>query len=93
MANFIDKPSIIPTNPSMVHMLSRHKDILYDNTKEFRKVKANIKAARDKANLMSQVQDEIRTFNSASNRDNPDYYLTERNRIEGSHRMTDMILE
>ncbi|KAG1442320.1 hypothetical protein G6F56_011112 [Rhizopus delemar] len=93
MANFIDKPSTIPTNPSMVHMLSRHKDILYDNTKEFRKVKANIKAARDKANLMSQVQDEIRTFNSASNRDNPDYYLTERNRIEGSHRMTDMILE
>ncbi|KAG0739394.1 hypothetical protein G6F57_002675 [Rhizopus arrhizus] len=93
MANFIDRPSIIPTNSSMVHLLGRHKDILYDYTKEFRRVKINIKAARDKADLMNQVQDEIRTFNSASNRDNADYYLTERNRIEGSHRLTDMILE
>jgi Golgi SNAP receptor complex protein 1 len=43
---------------------------------------------------MNQVQDEIRTFNSGNNnRDNADYYLTERNRIEGSHRMTDMVLE
>lgn len=41
---------------------------------------------------MDQVQDEIRIFNSG-NGDNADYYLTERNRVEGSHRMTDMILE
>lgn len=41
---------------------------------------------------MDQVQDEIRIFN-AGNSDNADYYLTERNRVEGSHRMTDMILE
>ncbi|KAI7873152.1 uncharacterized protein EV154DRAFT_528829 [Mucor mucedo] len=92
MGDFIDKPSSTPTNPSMIHLLSRHKDILYDYTKEFRRAKANIKAARDKANLMNQVQDEIRTFNSG-NRDNADYYLTERNRVESSHRMTDMILE
>ncbi|KAG1241079.1 hypothetical protein G6F68_017040 [Rhizopus microsporus] len=39
MANFIDRPSIIPTNSSMVHLLGRHKDILYDYTKEFRRVK------------------------------------------------------
>ncbi|CAO3615618.1 unnamed protein product [Mucor hiemalis] len=77
----------------MIHLLSRHKDILYDYTKEFRRVKANIKTARDKANLMNSVQDEIRTFNSGNNRDNADYYLTERNRVESSHRMTDMILE
>ncbi|OBZ88880.1 Golgi SNAP receptor complex member 1 [Choanephora cucurbitarum] len=92
MGDFIDRPSPTPTNPSMIHMLSRHKDILYDYTKEFRRVKSNIKLARDKADLMNQVQDEIRTFNS-NNRDNADYYLTERNRIESSHRMTDMVLE
>lgn len=39
MGDFIDKPSSTPTNPSMIHLLSRHKDILYDYTKEFRKVK------------------------------------------------------
>ncbi|KAI9357529.1 Golgi SNAP receptor complex member 1-like protein [Pilaira anomala] len=92
MGDFIDKPSSTPTNPSMIHLLSRHKDILYDYTKEFRRVKGSIKAARDKANLMNQVQDEIRSFNSG-NRDNADYYLSERNRVESSHRMTDMILE
>ncbi|CEP15625.1 hypothetical protein [Parasitella parasitica] len=92
MGDFLDRPSATPTNPSMIHLLSRHKDILYDYTKDFRRVKHNIKLARDRADLMNQVQDEIRTFNSG-NRDNADYYLTERNRIENSHRMTDMVLD
>ncbi|KAI8375187.1 hypothetical protein BD560DRAFT_392975 [Blakeslea trispora] len=92
MSDFMDRPSTTPTSPSMIHLLSRHKDILYDYTKEFRRVKSNIKLARDKADLMNQVQDEIRTFNS-NREDNADYYLTERNRIESSHRMTDMVLE
>lgn len=39
MGDFLDKPSATPTNPSMIHLLSRHKDILYDYTKEFRRVK------------------------------------------------------
>ena len=51
-----------------------------------------MKAARDKANLMDQVQDEIRMYNTSTG-DGSDYYLSERNRIEGTHRMTDMILE
>jgi Golgi SNAP receptor complex protein 1 len=94
MGDFIDRPSTTATSPSMIHLLSRHKDILYDYTKEFRRVKSNIKLAKDKANLMNQVQDEIRTFNSGNRGgDNADYYLTERNRVESSHRMTDMILE
>ncbi|KAI8975303.1 hypothetical protein BDF20DRAFT_877829 [Mycotypha africana] len=93
MGDFIDKPSATPTSPSMIHLLSRHKDILYDYTKEFRRVKGNIKQARDRANLMNSVQDEIRSFNAGNNGDNADYYLSERNRIEDSHRMTDMILE
>ncbi|CAO3646619.1 unnamed protein product [Cunninghamella echinulata] len=76
----------------MIHMLDRHKNILYDYTKDFKRTKANIRAARDKADLMNQVQDEIRIFN-AGNTDDADYYLTERNRVESSHRMTDMILD
>ncbi|CAO3628858.1 unnamed protein product [Cunninghamella blakesleeana] len=92
MGHILDQPSATPTNPSMTHMLDRHKNILYDYTKEFKRTKANIKAARDKADLMNQVQDEIRIFN-AGNSNEADYYLTERNRVESSHRMTDMILE
>ncbi|KAI9250958.1 hypothetical protein BDA99DRAFT_522290 [Phascolomyces articulosus] len=92
MGEVLERPSATPTNPSMTHMLERHKDIMYDYNKEFRRVKTNIKAARDKANLMDQVQDEIRMYNT-SNGDGSDYYLSERNRIEGTHRMTDMILD
>ncbi|CAO3597249.1 unnamed protein product [Absidia cylindrospora] len=54
MSQVLDRPSATPTNPSIMHMLERHKNILYDYTKEFRRVKANIRAARDKANLMNQ---------------------------------------
>ncbi|CAO3594727.1 unnamed protein product [Absidia cylindrospora] len=92
MGKVLDRPSATPTNPSMIHMLERHKNILYDYTKEFRRLKANIKAARDKADLVNQVQDEIRIFNAGTS-DSADYYLTERNRVESSHRMTDMILD
>ncbi|ORY94845.1 hypothetical protein BCR43DRAFT_525987 [Syncephalastrum racemosum] len=92
MGKVLDRPSATPTNPSMMHMLERHKDILVDYNKEFRRVKMNIKAARDKADLMNQVQDEIRIFNTGQG-DSADYYLSERNRIESSHRMTDSILE
>ncbi|KAI9033807.1 hypothetical protein CLU79DRAFT_725528 [Phycomyces nitens] len=92
MTEFLDRPSATPTTPSMVHLLDRHRDILYDTTKEFRKVKSQLKAARDKADLMNQVRDEIRSSN-AGNTDNADYYLTERNRVESSHRMTDSIIE
>ncbi|KAI9485146.1 Golgi SNAP receptor complex member 1, partial [Zychaea mexicana] len=92
MGEVLERPSATPTNPSMTHMLERHKDIMYDYNKEFRRVKTNMKAAQDKASLMDQVQDEIRMYNTA-NGDGSDYYLSERNRIEGTHRMTDMILE
>ncbi|KAI9323785.1 snare region anchored in the vesicle membrane C-terminus-domain-containing protein [Dichotomocladium elegans] len=92
MQEVLDRPSATPTNPSMVHQLDRHKDILTDYNKEFRRVKANIKAAQEKANLMNSVKDEIRIFN-ATNEGGSDYYLSERNRIESSHRMTDTILE
>ncbi|ORX49792.1 V-snare-domain-containing protein [Hesseltinella vesiculosa] len=91
MSQVLDRPSATPTNPSMLHMLERHKNILYDYTKEFRKVKANMKAARDRMNLMTQVEDEIRTYNAGDQ--TADYYLSERGRIEQSHRMTDMIID
>jgi Golgi SNAP receptor complex protein 1 len=41
MGQVLDRPSAVPTNPSMVHMLERHKNILYDYTKEFRRVKVS----------------------------------------------------
>ncbi|KAH8551296.1 V-snare-domain-containing protein [Umbelopsis sp. PMI_123] len=91
MSEFLERPSATPNNPSMLHMLQRHKDIAFDYNKELRKVKASIRAAKDKADLLTQVRDEIRTFHNGGS--TSDYMLTERNKIENSHRMTDMVLD
>ncbi|CAO3678033.1 unnamed protein product [Umbelopsis vinacea] len=101
MSEYLDRPSATPSNPSMLHMLQRHKDIAFDYSKELRKVKASLRAARDKADLLTQVQDEIRqvstqwvmlrTYNNGGS--TSEYMLTERNKIENSHRMTDMVLD
>jgi hypothetical protein len=39
MSEYLDRPSATPSNPSMLHMLQRHKDIVFDYSKELRKVK------------------------------------------------------
>ncbi|GES86244.1 Golgi SNAP receptor complex member 1-like [Rhizophagus clarus] len=92
MAEVVDKPSATPTNPSMMHMLQRHRDILYDYSKEFKKTKANIQAAKNHSDLLSSVREDISSFKSGISSET-DYFLGERGRIESSHRMTDMIIE
>jgi hypothetical protein len=47
-------------NPSMMHTLQRHRDILYDHSKEFKRVKSNVQAARDHAELLGTVRDDIK---------------------------------
>jgi len=93
MGETLDRPagSSVAT-PAMMHMLQRHRDILFDYTKEFRKTKANIRAARDHSDLLSQVRDDIRSYNNGGS-SATDYLLTERGRIENSSRMTDMVIE
>ncbi|CAG8516103.1 10055_t:CDS:2 [Ambispora gerdemannii] len=92
MAEVVDRPTTIPTSPSIMHMLQRHRDILYDYTKEFKKTRANIQAARNHADLLSSVREDISSFKSGVSSET-DYFLSERGRIENSHRMTDMVLE
>lgn len=45
---------------AMMHTLQRHRDILFDTTKEFKKTKANIVAAREHAELLQSVQEDIK---------------------------------
>ncbi|CAG8449279.1 2695_t:CDS:2 [Diversispora eburnea] len=92
MADVVDGPSSSTSNPSMMHMLQRHRDILYDCSKEFKKTKVNIQAAKNHSDLLSSVRDDISSFKSGASSET-DYFLNERGRIESSHRMTDMVLE
>ncbi|KAG0319086.1 hypothetical protein BGZ99_005294 [Dissophora globulifera] len=82
---------------STVHLLQKHRDILHDYTREYRKTRQNVRAARDHAQLLSSVQDDISTFKnggpSGSGMSASDYLLNERARIDGSHRLADSALE
>lgn len=73
--------------------LSRHREILTEHTKEFHRLKNNIKEARDKANLLGTVRADIEQYRSQ----NPaaaeaEYMLDERRRIDNSHSIADSVL-
>ncbi|KAF9188661.1 hypothetical protein BGZ51_000400 [Haplosporangium sp. Z 767] len=82
---------------SMVHVLQKHRDILHDNTKEYRKTRQNVRAAKDHAQLLSSVQNDINTFRnggaSGGGMSASDHLLNERSRIDGSHLLADSALE
>src|SRR5690554_4125509 len=82
---------------SMVHLLQKHRDILHDNTKEYRKTRQNVRAAKDHAQLLSSVQNDINTFRnggaSGGGMSSSDHLLNERSRIDGSHLLADSALE
>ncbi|KAG0002080.1 hypothetical protein BGZ65_002942, partial [Modicella reniformis] len=82
---------------SMVQFIQRHRDILHDYTREYRKTRQNVRAARDHAELLSSVRDDINTFKNGGPSGNgmsaSDYLLNERTKIDGSHRLADSALE
>ncbi|KAI8813266.1 hypothetical protein BJ742DRAFT_672708 [Cladochytrium replicatum] len=86
-------PLSVPTNPSMMHMLQRHRDILYDYSKEFKKNKSKFAEAREHAELLSSIHDDISSYKAGMGVNSTDYLLTERGRIDNSHKLTDMVLE
>ena len=54
-------PSDLSSNSSsLLHVLQRHRDILYDYNKEFKRIKENIKLKRDQAELLNYVRQDIR---------------------------------
>ncbi|KAJ3175881.1 Golgi SNAP receptor complex member 1 [Geranomyces variabilis] len=77
---------------SNMHMLQRHRDILYEYSKEFKKTKANIKAAREHAELLGTNRDSGSSY-KAGMTTSQDMLLNERSRIDTSHRMADEVLE
>ncbi|KAJ3170788.1 Golgi SNAP receptor complex member 1 [Geranomyces variabilis] len=77
---------------SNMHMLQRHRDILYEYSKEFKKTKANIKAAREHAELLGTNRDSGSLY-KAGMTTSQDMLLNERSRIDTSHRMADEVLE
>ncbi|KAG5458687.1 MAG: hypothetical protein BJ554DRAFT_1041, partial [Olpidium bornovanus] len=122
MATYLDGAAGAQANPSMNHLLQRHRDVLFDYTREFKKTKvnftwnrrnlsslpggwgdqANIRSSREHAELLRTVQEDIRqvqrplsvgTSYHTGASSSQDMLLTERGRIDNSHRMANQILE
>jgi len=90
MAALLNSPDGAPTQ-SMLHNVQRHRDVLQDYKADFRRTKANLEHAMDRANLLNNVRSDIQSYKVAHS-STTDALLSERGRIDSSHRMTDDIL-
>ncbi|KAL2885416.1 vesicle transport V-SNARE protein [Ceratocystis lukuohia] len=69
------------------------RDKLSDHKRDLGRLRTTLQQARDRANLLSNVRDDIDQYRA----NNPeaaeaDYMLDERNRIDNSHNMADSVL-
>ncbi|KAN0133314.1 hypothetical protein V8E53_009038 [Lactarius tabidus] len=85
----ITQDSDNPPSQSMLRAIQRHRDVCQDYGREFRRTKANVKAAVDQANLLSGVRNDIDAYKSSA----AETLLAERGRIDSSHQMIDATLE
>ncbi|KAI5250359.1 putative vesicle transport v-SNARE protein Gos1 [Aureobasidium subglaciale] len=73
--------------------LARHREILQQHRRELDKLKSNIGHQRDRANLLSNVRNDINAYRAQNpEQAEADYMLDERSRIDNSHNMTDTVL-
>jgi len=78
-----------PPSQSMIRATQRHRDVYQDYAKELKRTKTNAQYALDQVNLLSGVRNDIDAYKSSA----ADSLLSERGRIDSSHRMTDDMLE
>ncbi|KAK0233794.1 hypothetical protein IW262DRAFT_1444501 [Armillaria fumosa] len=83
----VNEPDII--SQSMLRAIQRHRELYQDNVREVKRTKASVKQAMEQANLLSGVRNDIDAYKSSA----ADSLLAERGRIDGSHRMTDDMIE
>lgn len=90
------------SSSAMSHSLTRHREILQDYTRDFKRTRAQIVENQQRQNLLGSVREEISNFKSgqqshfrggAGAMTDADMLLGERGRIDESHRMTDEVLE
>mmetsp|Transcript_14619 Transcript_14619/g.39861 ORF Transcript_14619/g.39861 Transcript_14619/m.39861 type:complete len:206 (+) Transcript_14619:98-715(+) len=72
----------------MMHTLQRHREVLHDYDKEFRKIRATIKELREREELLSSVRQDIGEYRNART----DPLLRERMAVNNSLRSADAAL-
>ncbi|KAI2614565.1 V-snare-domain-containing protein [Hypoxylon fragiforme] len=90
---------LLETEPSLTssalkqNNLSLLREKLAEHRRDLSRLRSSLQEARNRANLLSNVRDDIQTYRA----NNPEaaeaeYMLDERNRIDNSHNMVDSVL-
>jgi Golgi SNAP receptor complex protein 1 len=93
LSRLLDSEATLTASALKQNNLSRHREILQEHRKELSRLKAQIQDARNRANLLSNVRNDIDAYRS----NNPEaaeaeYMLDERGRIDNSNNMADSVL-
>ncbi|KAF2172308.1 hypothetical protein M409DRAFT_63032 [Zasmidium cellare ATCC 36951] len=74
--------------------LARHREILTQHRTELSRLKSQISHTRERANLLSNVRNDIDAYRSAQNPEaaEAEYMLDERRRLDNSHNVADSVL-
>jgi len=93
LSRLLDSEATLTASALMQNNLARHREVLQEHRRELTRIKSQIQDARNRANLLSNVRDDIDAYRS----NNPEaaeaeYMLDERARIDNSHNMADSVL-
>ncbi|KAI5808809.1 snare region anchored in the vesicle membrane C-terminus-domain-containing protein [Peziza echinospora] len=91
LAHALETTPSASTSAAKLQILVRHREVLQDHTKDFQRIKNHIHSTRERSNLLSSVRNDISQFHS-SNREDSEFLLDERRRLDNSHNMTDSVL-
>lgn len=84
----INNNDAVVGGPAMVHTLQRHRDILQDYKQEFNKTLANVKARKERENLLHSVRKDIDAYKTSSGLNRRmDLYMKENEHIRSSDRL------
>jgi Golgi SNAP receptor complex protein 1 len=93
LSRLLDSEATLTASALKQNNLSRHREILLDHRRELLRLRSTLQDARNRANLLSNVRNDIDAYHSS----NPEaaeaeYMLDERRRIDNSHNMADSVL-
>ncbi|KAI9732502.1 MAG: hypothetical protein M1818_007540 [Claussenomyces sp. TS43310] len=93
LSRLLDSETTLTSSALKQNNLSRHREILSEHRRELSRLRSALQDARDRANLLSNVRNDIDAYH-ASNPEaaEAEYMLGERSRIDSSNTMVDSVL-
>lgn len=92
LARLLDSDAALTSSALKQNNLARHREILAEHRNELQRIQQSIQDARNRANLLSNVRNDISAYRAQSEEAEADYMLDERGRLDRSHNTVDGVL-